>query len=435
MKRLLYLILFVFVINGCKSNKPVYQNYESETLKIVQITDNVFQHISYLNTKSYGKYPCNGMIYINGNDAIIFDTPTNNQATSELIGWIGKKDIKAVVVTHFHIDCLGGLEQFHSNGIKSFATNQTIQIAKEKKEKILPQNNFDNEKQFQVGNEVVYAKYFGQGHTKDNIVGYIPSEKTLFGGCLIKHLNASKGNLADANTEDWSLTVEKIKSEYSEIKNVIPGHGESGGTELLDYTINQFKVNNERFVFFLHNRFLETHKLEELHPEFGRTEYKEIINEFEKSGLKVISEKRNRNVNARDYAMGILNQIDSLLNIGIEPQNITIAGTSKGGYIAQYVSTLANNQDLNFVFIASFRNSDIQNMPEINYCGNILTIYEKSDPFGVSSLERKKTSNCEIKHFKEIELNTRLGHGFIFKPLKEWIEPTIKWAKGNYNME
>lgn len=72
----------------------------------------------------------------------------------------------------------------------------------------------------------------------------------------------------------------------------------------------------------------------------------------------------------------------------------------------QYVLTLANNQDLNFVFIASFRNSDIQNLPEINFCGNILTIYEKSDPFGVSSLERNKISNCEIKHFKAIELNT-----------------------------
>jgi len=125
----------------------------------------------------------------------------------------------------------------------------------------------------------------------------------------------------------------------------------------------------------------------------------------------------------------------ALIKNGTEPKKITVVGTSKGGYIAQYVSTLANNQDLNFVFIASFRNSDIQNIPEINFCGNILTIYEKSDPFGVSSLERKKISNCEIKHFKEIELNTGMGHGFLFKALKEWIEPTIKWANGNYNVE
>ncbi|WP_057937478.1 alpha/beta hydrolase [Algoriphagus resistens] len=190
-----------------------------------------------------------------------------------------------------------------------------------------------------------------------------------------------------------------------------------------------------RVIFFLHNRFLEEHGLDELHPEFGRTEYPEILSEFEKQGFKVISEKRNGNVNARDYAVEIVNQIDSLLANGYKPGKITIIGTSKGGYIAQYVSTLANNPDLNFVFIASFRDEDIQNIPQINFCGNILTIYEKSDPFGVSAMRRKQTSTCEIRHFYEIELNTGMGHGFLFKPLKEWIEPAMKWAKENYELE
>jgi len=192
---------------------------------------------------------------------------------------------------------------------------------------------------------------------------------------------------------------------------------------------------DERFIFFLHNRFLEEHDLNELHPEFGRTEYNEIITEFQKSGLKVVSEIRDGNVKAREYAVGVVSQIDSLLMKGTSPEKITVVGTSKGGYIAQYVSTIANNPNLNFVFVASFRNSDVENIPEINYCGNILTIYDKSDSFGVSALGRKKTSTCKIEHFKEIELNTGMGHGFLFKPLKEWIEPTIKWANGDYNLQ
>lgn len=205
---------------------------------------------------------------------------------------------------------------------------------------------------------------------------------------------------------------------------------------LLCSTLFAFESDNkEKFIFFLHNRFLEEHDLNEAHPEFGRTEYLEIIEQLEKSGFKVISEKRNGNVNARDYALTVITQIDSLLDSGVYPENITVVGTSKGGYIAQYVSTLANNPDLNFVFIASFRDDDIQTIPDINYCGNILTIYEKTDPFGVSAIDRKETSNCVIRHFKEIELNTGMGHGFLFKPLKEWIEPTIEWAKGNYNVE
>ena len=192
---------------------------------------------------------------------------------------------------------------------------------------------------------------------------------------------------------------------------------------------------NDRYVFFLHNRFLENHELNESHPEYGRAEYNEIIAEFERDGFKVISEKRIENVNARTYAMGIVTQMDSLIKNGIASNKITVVGTSKGGYIAQYVSTLANNSNLNFVFIASFRDSDIENIPEINYCGNILTIYEKSDAYGVSAIARKETSTCEIKHFKEIELNTGMGHGFLFKPLNEWIEPTLKWANGNYDLD
>lgn len=134
------------------------------------------------------------------------------------------------------------------------------------------------------------------------------------------------------------------------------------------------KNKDDRFILFLHNRFLETHELVESHPEYGRTQYKEILAKFKENGFKVLSEKRNGNVNAREYAIEVLTQIDSLIKNGVNPKNITIVGTSKGGYIAQYVSTLANNPQLNFVFIACFRDSDLTTIPEINFCGNILNI-------------------------------------------------------------
>ncbi len=107
-------------------------------------------------------------------------------------------------------------------------------------------------------------------------------------------------------------------------------------------------------MFFLHNRFLENHELNESHPEYGRAEYNEIIAEFERDGFKVISEKRIENVNARTYAMGIVTQIDSLIKNGIAPNKVTVVGTSKGGYIAQYVSTLANNSIFEFCFYREF---------------------------------------------------------------------------------
>lgn len=64
----------------------------------------------------------------------------------------------------------------------------------------------------------------------------------MFGGCLIKELEASKGFLGDANVKEWSNTVEKVKMEYPNVKIVVPGHGEYGDKKLLDYTIKLFEA-------------------------------------------------------------------------------------------------------------------------------------------------------------------------------------------------
>jgi hypothetical protein len=195
------------------------------------------------------------------------------------------------------------------------------------------------------------------------------------------------------------------------------------------------ETEEPNYIFFLHNRFVEENNLEAKHPEYGKAEYVEIINAFKKDGFIVLSEKRKKGTDTQDYAQKIVSQIDSLLKTGVRPDHITVIGTSKGGYIAQYVSTFIANPDINFVFIGCFQETDVENYPEINYCGNILTIYEKTDPYGVSAIKRKTTSKLKINAFAEIELNTNLKHGFLFKPLNEWIEPCKMWAKRNYNLQ
>jgi metallo-beta-lactamase class B len=108
---------------------------------------------------------------------------------------------------------------------------------------VVPQNGFKDSLKISVGKTYTIVKYFGQGHTKDNVVGYFPNENILFGGCLIKEIEATKGYLGDANVFEWSNTVEKVKQQYPNVKIVIPGHGEIGGRDLLDYTIQLFKSN------------------------------------------------------------------------------------------------------------------------------------------------------------------------------------------------
>ena len=91
--------------------------------------------------------------------------------------------------------------------------------------------------------------------------------------------------------------------------------------------------------------------------------------------------------------------------------------------------------DLLKSFIGSFSDRDMVTIPDINFCGNILNIHERSDAFGVSAEKRVKSSTCNIKNYKELELDTGLGHGFLFQALDEWLVPSINWSKGNYELD
>lgn len=246
--RTLFIVLCSAIFSSCGSTKKIdfkpKEIYKTNDLVITQISENAFTHISYLQTNDFGNVPSNGLIVRDNNEVIIFDSPTNDKSAEELIKWIKETlncKINAIIPTHFHDDCLGGLKAFNDHNIPSYAYFKTIELARKNNVEI-PKNSFDNSITLKVGAKTVYVKFFGQGHTKDNVVGYFPSENIMFGGCLIKELNAGKGFLEDANVAEWSNTVEKVKMEYPNVKIVVPGHGEYGNRELLDYTINLFKT-------------------------------------------------------------------------------------------------------------------------------------------------------------------------------------------------
>ncbi|QXU51058.1 subclass B1 metallo-beta-lactamase [Chryseobacterium sp. D764] len=240
-------ILFSFIMLSCisqkKSSFKAKKIYESKTLIITQISENTFIHTSFKQTNDFGNVPCNGLIVKDHNETIVFDTPTNDTGSDELIQWINEKlhaKINAVIPTHFHDDSLGGLLAFHKKNIPSYSNAKTIELAKENNF-VVPENSFNDSVILKVGDKDVIAKYFGEGHTRDNAVGYFPSEHILFGGCLLKELEAGKGYLGDANVSAWSNTIEKVKKEYPDVKIVVPGHGDYGDGRLLEYTITLFK--------------------------------------------------------------------------------------------------------------------------------------------------------------------------------------------------
>jgi metallo-beta-lactamase class B len=88
------------------------------------------------------------------------------------------------------------------------------------------------------GDVRVQLAFLGGGHTVDNVVAWIPAKKILFGGCLVKSMNARNlGNITEADLAGYPVTLKKVKEKYSEAKIVVPGHGGPGGMDLLEHTI------------------------------------------------------------------------------------------------------------------------------------------------------------------------------------------------------
>lgn len=232
--------VFIVIVAGGAYAQP--GSYKSASLELIPLKPGVYQHISYLVTDTWGKVPCNGMLMVSKDSVIIFDTPASDSATRELIQVLTKTwklGIKAVVVNHFHNDCLAGLKALHEAGAVSYGSYKTIELAKAAGD-TAPRIGFDKKLILSLENRVAINQYFGEGHTKDNIVSYLPGEQVLFGGCLIKEINAGKGFLGDANVGAWPATVRAVRQAFPRLAVVIPGHGAVGDQRLLSYTIKLF---------------------------------------------------------------------------------------------------------------------------------------------------------------------------------------------------
>ncbi len=239
--RIILIVCLFGLICSCKSTRGTTSVF-ADDLQITRISKSVYIHKSYIELADGNRFPCNGMVIVDRKEALVLDTPTDESESIALIRYLRGNlgvHIVGVVINHFHEDCLGGILAFHHADIPTYAHIKTVALAKEQGVEP-PRIGFDQRLEIAVGRKHTEHRFFGEAHSPDNIVSWFPDEKTLFGGCMVKSMNASRGNLADANTEAWPVTMKKIKEAYPNVSTVVPGHGQYGGPELLDYTIDLF---------------------------------------------------------------------------------------------------------------------------------------------------------------------------------------------------
>ncbi len=183
--------------------------------------------------------------------------------------------------------------------------------------------------------------------------------------------------------------------------------------------------NRKKYIYYLHGRIIEIQGKDAVSDEYGKYEFDSIVTALGGSEHIVIAEVRHENVDYLDYANTISREIDSLVNRSIAPIDITVIGASKGAIIASNISTM-NLNPINYVLLAG--NNDYQEKNnEWKFHGQVLCFYDYSDSIAGGNYDYWKNKENYTTKFEQIELKTQLGHGFLYKPLNVWIEPTRKW--------
>lgn len=181
-----------------------------------------------------------------------------------------------------------------------------------------------------------------------------------------------------------------------------------------------------RYLFYLHGYIVEAGNTRPTSPKFGVYEYQQILDTFKQSGFVVISEARKQSPEIEPYAAKVAGQVRHLLAAGVPPQNITVVGASQGSWIAMLASTYVKNRGLNFVAIGAC-SADDGLLELVDLHGNVLFISERTDL--PARCERFRADATGLNDYKEVETNTGQKHGFLYRPMKEWVEPTVEWAR------
>ena len=121
--------------------------------------------------------------------------------------------------------------------------------------------------------------------------------------------------------------------------------------------------------------------------------------------------------------------MQGLIKRGVPASHISVVGYSKGSLISQAVAEQVNNAKVNYVWLAGC--SDTYPLNQRNLKGRVLSIIDKNDFEFHSCNQKTYIKKQQGLKFKEITLDSGLGHNLFRVPrekfTKLWQEPLKAW--------
>ena len=201
--------------------------------------DGAWLHVTLGDVRGPGgtvTYSSNGVLLETADGGmVLFDTAWTDEQTERLLRWAEERGrpVRHAVVTHAHRDRTGGLGALRRRDVPVKGHARTVALASA--QGIGGIDSVPGLSTTPYRDPAGYELRFpGAGHTPDNIVVWLPRQRILHGGCLVKSDTATTvGNVADADVAAWPATVARVRAAYPDARLVVPGHGAVGGVAAL----------------------------------------------------------------------------------------------------------------------------------------------------------------------------------------------------------
>ena len=193
-------------------------------------------------------------------------------------------------------------------------------------------------------------------------------------------------------------------------------------------------ATSARHLIYLHGRIVqEQQSPRPQHPEFGYYELEKILAAFRQRGFVVSGEMRPKANSVSQSADHVVEQVRHLLQSGVAAERVTVVGASMGAGIAMLASARLQEPKLRFAVLGACLDENVRGLRAEEGkapSGNLLAIRESSDTFTARcSAWKDDPKAAPSLHAREILLNTGLSHGFLYRPLPEWLNPVVDWAQ------
>ena len=198
-----------------------------------------------------------------------------------------------------------------------------------------------------------------------------------------------------------------------------------------------------RHVIYLHGRIVQDEQsARPRHPRFGYYEMEAILSAFRTRGFEVSGNIRPKSASVAESADHVVAQVRRLLDSGVPADRVTVVGASMGAAVALEAAARLQDPGLRVAVLGACLSGSVHDMVAREGrgpSGRVLSIREASDaltepcpswrnePGRSPSLEAHEMVPPSLEA-REIVLHTGLAHGFLYRPLPEWVNPVVEWA-------